>query len=86
MEPEEIDAILYEVRVRCHQRSRNHVEFIGDFEYFTNDAGELYRARRGEVARNHGQRPGVWQCPPHMIEDWLKTAREVAAKEQEQTS
>jgi hypothetical protein len=52
------------------RQSKNHVGIIGDVEYFTDDTGNLYRARLSNAIDINGYRlGGRWQAPPHMASD-----------------
>ena len=60
--------------------SVGHVAFIGEFEFFTVEDGNLYRARKDRGLDVNGYRQGArWEAPPHMVENTLSLHREVAA-------
>ena len=60
-------------------KSTNHIEFIGDFEFFTDKDGNLYRARRTNVLDINGFRlGGRWEAPPHMVETLLDQYRSLS--------
>jgi len=62
--------------IRGNTQSTNHIEFIGEFEFFTGNNGELYRARRDNAFDINGFRlGGRWEGPAHMIEQILETHR-----------
>jgi hypothetical protein len=59
--------------------STNHVEIIGEFEFFTDTNGNLYRARLSNALDINGFRlGGRFEAPPHMVEALLETHREYA--------
>ena len=61
---------------RTTTQSTNHIEFIGDYEFFTDNDGNLYRARSDNALDINGFRlGGRWEAPPHMIEQMLETHR-----------
>jgi hypothetical protein len=56
--------------------SKNHVGIIGEFEYFADDTGNLYRARLSNAIDINGYRlGGRWQAPPHMAVDMFNSYR-----------
>ena len=57
------------------RKSEGHVAFIGPFEYFTDDAGELYRADTSWPVMPDGRRWGRWEAPPHLLASTLEIAR-----------
>ena len=60
-------------------KSKNHLDFISDFEFFTDDKGNLYRARSSNALDINGFRlGGRFEAPPHMVEALLETHRSFA--------
>jgi hypothetical protein len=56
--------------------SVNHIAFIGEYEFFTSESGDLYRARDTNAFDINGYRlGGRWEAPPHMIEATLELHR-----------
>lgn len=49
-------------------KSKGHVGFSGDFEYFKGDGGELYSAKKSEAIMPDGYRTGRWEAPPHLAD------------------
>lgn len=63
-------------RQEPQEKSRNHITFLAGMEYFTriddNDKHQLYRANENNPVQRDGYRAGArWQCPEHMINDYL---------------
>lgn len=61
-------------------RSKGHVAFLGDYEYYIADSGALYRAPLSAVLDIYtGNRIGRWEAPAHMAKRAMKYAREAFA-------
>lgn len=51
------------------KKSKGHIVFIGNYEYYLSDAGDLYRAHVGNVIASDTQRRhGRFEAPAHMVE------------------
>lgn len=60
------------------EKSKNHKTTIGNFEYFTHNNGDLYRAPIANPVMPDGYRGGArWQAPSHMVEEWLEMLEEL---------
>lgn len=56
--------------------SKGHIANIGEFEYFTLDSGDLYRAPLANPIMPDGYRGGGrWEAPVHMAAEWLDTIK-----------
>ena len=56
--------------------SLHHLAVVGDFEFFTNAAGDLYRARINLPIGPDGYRQGArWEAPAHMAVEMLNQYR-----------
>ena len=65
-------------------KSKGHVEFIGPWEYFTVESGDLYRAQIANPLDIYGQRQGArFEATAVTSEMCLKLAREAFAPEPE---
>src|SRR5690554_5741589 len=51
------------------EKSKGHITFLGNYEYYLNDAGDLYRAHVSNViASDTGRRHGRFEAPAHMVD------------------
>lgn len=51
------------------EKSKGHICFIGSYEYYLSDAGDLYRAHVSNViASDTGRRHGRFEAPAHMVD------------------
>lgn len=62
------------------QKSKGHAAFLGDFEYFYGEDGELYRASIEWPVQIDGRRWGRWEAPAHLAESTLQLARQAFAR------
>ena len=59
-------------------KSTNHVEFIGDYEFFTDTKGNLYRTRiANSLDRNGFRMGGRYECPSWMVNEVLTIFRDL---------
>lgn len=51
------------------EKSKGHIAFIGNHEYYLSDTGDLYRAHVGNVIASDTQRRhGRFEAPAHMVD------------------
>lgn len=50
------------------EKSLGHKAFCGDFEYFADASGDLFRARISEAVMPDGRRTGRWEAPAWMAD------------------
>ena len=68
-------------RTATMDKSKGHIAFIAQFEYFTGPQGDLFRAHAPTTYIGpNGYRTGArWQCPASMAESMMVTLRNVKA-------
>ena len=50
------------------KKSKGHIAFFGNYEYYLSATGDLYRAHVGNViASDTGRRHGRFEAPAHMV-------------------
>ena len=51
------------------EKSKGHITFLGNYEYYLSDTGDLYRAHIGNVIASDTQRRhGRFEAPAHMVD------------------
>jgi hypothetical protein len=55
--------------------SKGHAAFLGDFEYFFGDDGDLYRANIEWPVQVDGRRWGRWEAPSFLAAKTLELAK-----------
>ena len=57
--------------------SKGSLGIIGNYEYFTFENSEVYRAPAGNYIGQNGYRMGGrWQAPAHMVDECVQAAKE----------
>ena len=54
------------------EKSVNHIGFAGEFEYYFEGAGHLYKAHINRPVMIDGRRCGRWECGPNQADLRLK--------------
>ena len=60
------------------EKSEGHQAFIGKFEYFTLENGDLYRAPKAYPVMPEGSRSGRWEVKGSQIKDHMAMVSQFA--------
>jgi hypothetical protein len=65
-------------RVIKMEKSKGHIAFIGNYEYYLSASGDLYRAHVGNViASDTMRRHGRFEAPAHMVGAYVKRLKKL---------
>jgi hypothetical protein len=63
------------------KKSKGHIAFIGNYEYYLSATGDLYRAHVGNViASDTGRRHGRFEAPAHMVDAYVERLKKLQAR------
>ena len=62
------------------KKSKGHVAFLGQFEFFTDTAGNLWKAYISYPVQSDGTRTGRWEAPPHLADSMMRQYREAFSR------